>query len=262
MGKLLYTVLLTFQVIVYYSECCVVSFEAEYGTSNGVEQFRSSASNGITVLIKSGDKIEHTFQTNSSCEVSVTNIAYSNDGLSDSVSVTIDETAIGTFQSVAASRNGMLWDVFKTSGPIGNAFEISPGEHVLTLTVTSDSADDYGVEIDKTTLSVVCANIVDIGPEEDCPKSVVNVADPIAEFGASSPSDSQITPVFETSTPSNDSGDTGLTPGDITGIVIGIIVIVLAVPGTIVAIIKLKRKWYFLIITKRYKNFKGQLLEI
>ena len=244
MGKLLYTVLLTFQVIVYYSECCVVFFEAEYGTSNGVEQFRSSASNGITVLIKCGDKIEHTFQTNSSCEVSVTNIAYSNDGLSDSVSVTIDETAIGTFQSVAANRNGMLWDVFKTSGPIENAFEISPGEHVLTLTVTL--ADDYGVEIDKTTLSVVCANIVDIGPEEDCPKSVVNVADPIAEFGASTPSDSPITPVFETITPSDDSGDTGLTPGDITGIAIGIIVIGLAVPGTIVAIIKLiqKRKGY------------------
>ena len=244
MRKLLYTVVLTFQVYACYS--CIVWFEAERGTSNGEQMFRSRASNEIAVLLKSGDKINHTFRTNASCGISVMNVIYSNDGLSDTISVTVNGTFLGNFQSRAETGNGLLWNVFRSSGPLGTVFEITPGEYILTLTVAP--ADENGVEIDEIILSVVCANIIDVGPNEECPKSVVSITDSNTEFKINTQSDSHTDPNtdFGDGT-SSDNSDTGLTTGEIIGIVAAVVGIVIAVPGSILATLNLKKKcttWY------------------
>ena len=207
MGKLLYTVVLIFQVIVYYSECCIVRLEAEHGTSNGVEMIRGRASNDRTVLLKMRGEIEHTFRISSFCGVSVTNVTYSNDGLSDIILLTINGTdIIGSFKSRARSGRGRLWNVFRSTGPVGNYVGLSPGEHTLVLTVMA-SEDDYGVEIDETTLSVVCANNIDVNSQEECPKSEVDIT------------------LSGTPGPSKDSGK-GLIVNLIVGIAFGIFLVV------------------------------------
>lgn len=154
-----------------------------------------------------GESIEHTIRASSSCGVTVSNVAYSNDGISDFIALSRDAIALGNFRTVAETGNGDLWNTFKNSGPVGNPYEIYSGTHKLTLKVIL--ADQYGVEIDRTTLNIVCAGI-ETGPEEECPKSAVEV------IGAE-----------ETK---------GLTTGVIVGIVFGIATFLIGMPGCILAI--------------------------
>ena len=181
MGQLYFIALMLW--LSYGSNCCIVELEAEHGTSHGMEMYRGSASNGLTVLLHSGEYILHTFRASSSCGVTVSDVTYSNDGKSDLIALSRDSIALGNFRTIAVTGNGYLWNSFKHSGPVGHPYEISPGTHNLTLRVVS--ADQYGVEIDKTTLSIVWAGI-ETGPEEPCPKSAVEVINTVGSEGLSS----------------------------------------------------------------------------
>ena len=175
MGRL-YSIALILWLSVSFSNCChmIVQLEAEHGASNGTQMYRGSASNGLTISLNSGQRIEHVFRASSSCGVTVQNVAYSNDGISDYIALSRDGIALGSFHTVAATGGGELWNTFKNSGPVGNPYEISSGTHTLTLKVVSAVQYGHGVEIDWTTLSVVCAGI-ETGPEEGCPNSVEEV---------------------------------------------------------------------------------------
>ena len=71
------------------SNCCIVQLEAEQGNSNGTQRYRGSASNERTILLHNGESIEHTMRASSSCGVTVSNVAYSNDGISDLIALSI-----------------------------------------------------------------------------------------------------------------------------------------------------------------------------
>ena len=145
------------------------------------------------------------------------NVAYSNDGISDYIALSRDGIAFGNFHTVAATGGGDLWNIFKNSGPVGHPYEISSGTHTLTLKVVSAVQYGHGVEIDRTTLSVVCAGI-ETGPEEGCPNLNFNS-------------------VVEDETDS--SGLTALL-GETIGGSCGVMVLI-TVPGCILAIYKLSQ---------------------
>ena len=55
------------------------------------------------------------------------------------------------------SLNGLLWNQFLPTGPVGKALKI--GEGVYNLTITATAADEYGVEIDYVSLLFTnCSN--------------------------------------------------------------------------------------------------------
>ena len=179
MEKLLCALVATL-LFIRHCNTCFVQFEAEYGVSDGVQIFRAPASNGITVLLENGNRIGHTFRigARSSCSVTVANVAYSNEGLADVIILSIDNTIVGSFESIAQTGGGVSYTVNNT-GILGNPADLFSGEHSLSVQVIS--AGDDGVEIDRTTMSVVCIN-TEAGPGEKCPSTEVEITDDIPEF--------------------------------------------------------------------------------
>ena len=131
-------------------------FEAENGVCSGQckQMMRSAASDGLTVFIELGDKLNHSMEIKSNCSISVENCRYSTDGpLPDTVSISLANTDVGSFITISRNGNGHLWNVFKDSGPVGQHLQLPSGHYDLILLL---SVDNYGVEIDKTTLNFNC----------------------------------------------------------------------------------------------------------
>ena len=131
-------------------------FEAERGVCFGQckQMARSTASDGMTVLIRLGDELHHTMEIKSNCSVSVGNVRYSTDGpFTDTVNISLANTEVGYFNSTSRKGEGHLWNVFKDSGPVGQHLMLQSGSYDLVLFL---SVDDLGVEIDKTSLNFNC----------------------------------------------------------------------------------------------------------
>ena len=140
-------------VSVAATSCGALDLEAERGANypTGAQRSRSNASNEATVLLHQGQSVTLHFSVFSACSVSVTNVAYTNDGESDTISVTIDETSVGSFQTFGHSNFGHNWNVVRNSGGVGDSVSITSGSH--TVRVTATTTDQFGVEIDKVSLS-------------------------------------------------------------------------------------------------------------
>ena len=86
------------------------------------------ASDGQTVLLKLGDELHQTMAIKSNCSVSVRNVRYSTDGpLPDIVSISLNDTGIGSFNTVSREGEGQLWNVFRDSGPMGQHLQLKSG---------------------------------------------------------------------------------------------------------------------------------------
>lgn len=138
-----------------------LTIQAEDGASTSASiNYRSGATNGLAVFLKQGGELTLIFQLtgNETCTMSISNIQYSNDGLSDELTLGIkDYDTIGKIVTRADSRRGLLWNTFIPTGPVGKALEI--GEGVYNLTITATAADEYGVEIDYVSLLFAnCSN--------------------------------------------------------------------------------------------------------
>ena len=151
------------------SSGCYVDFEAEYGTSTGTTMHRSEASNKMTVLLFESESIEHRFTTSSSCVFMLRGLHYSNDGLTDNVTLSINGQFIVQVETIQEYGDGHLWNEIRDSGSIGKEISIAPGQHSLEISVTS--SDSYGVEIDVTILDFSCENDNDVNGR--CLKTVV-----------------------------------------------------------------------------------------
>ena len=134
--------------------CASVDLEAEDGSHSGTVHSCSEASGLQTVYLQRDGYVENTFLTTGTCTVSVINVLYSNDGDSDTITLSIDGTTVGSFNTLAASDGGQLWNTFRSSGSVGNTLALNGTNHYLRLVATS--ADQYGVELDKSVLSVAC----------------------------------------------------------------------------------------------------------
>ena len=140
-----------------------VEIQAEDGISTEAEKmFRSNAKNGVAVLIKQEASVTLFFQMigNSTCQMRVENLRYSNDGQSDVFTITLNQArsiALGSARTRDASSNGELWNEFRDTGPIGQHTNIREGLYHLVITATI--ADEYGVEIDYMKLKISgCSN--------------------------------------------------------------------------------------------------------
>ena len=129
-----------------------IDLEAENGSEifRGTVMDRNRASNQKTVRLTDGGYAVNAFETDSTCLVFVSNVAYTNDGNSDNVTVSIDDKHIGSFETVVVNNVGDYWDFVQNSASLGRE-QFQPGSHRLRLEV-----DGLGVEIDKSTLTLVC----------------------------------------------------------------------------------------------------------
>ena len=135
--------------------CCRVDFIAEYGNTNGEVIPRSAASYGHTVrFTRRGKFLYWFFTTQSTCNIDVLNVLYTNDGPSDNLTVYLNENFIGSFQSVDHSKEGVYWNKIVESGLIGRTTVLQQGNHTLNISIVT--VDIHGVEIDKVTLGVLC----------------------------------------------------------------------------------------------------------
>ena len=67
-----------------------------------------------------------------SCDqLTVTDIRYSNDGLSDVVDIFLNTSKIGQFTSKVVVDNGDGWNVFQSSGQVGIPVKIHKGVYNL-----------------------------------------------------------------------------------------------------------------------------------
>ena len=129
--------------------------EAELASvMKGKTMYRSNASGGITVNIVKNGYLIWNLNVTGSCDMQVMSVRYSNDGMSDTVEMFLNERKLGSFRTVAQSKEGELWNVFRSSGVLGKAVPLLTGQNALKLLVTE--ADKPGVEIDKVTLKSSC----------------------------------------------------------------------------------------------------------
>ena len=149
-------------------EGCQWSNEAEHGITNGTVTHRGDTSNKQTVRLSEGQYVVWGFVTDSSCLLQVFNIEYTNDGLSDTITVYVDGRIAGSFNTRSQSGDGHLWNEPVSTGKVGNETMLFSGDHTIKLVATE--VDEHEVEIDKVTLALLCIN--DISDSEgQCPKS-------------------------------------------------------------------------------------------
>ena len=158
-----------------YTCCgCRVDIEAEHGVSaNGVQMYHNKASNGITLLVKQGENITFEFKvTPSTCQLTVDDIRYSNDGISDTLLVYLNMKIIGQFISTAVERYDP-GTIFRRSSQVGNPVQVLQGTNQLQI--LAKTTDEYGVELDKISLQFNCSNTtIALSTSDVCPQSVVN----------------------------------------------------------------------------------------
>lgn len=142
----------------------LITLEAEDGSYNGSQMYRSAASGKATVLLAALQSVTNMFTTESSCFVAIHDVAYTNDGGSDMVEVYIDDILIGSFRTISASNHGINWNVIRKTGMIGEKKQVNSGSHKLLLKAAN--TDTYGVELDKITLNLinctVCLNVTSL----------------------------------------------------------------------------------------------------
>ena len=175
MHKVMQILLTLFVLQLCAIEGCQWSIEAEHAIVNpntaefnGTIETRSRASNQQTVRLEEGQYIAWMITTDSSCLLQVINVQYTNDGLSDTITVYIDGKMVGFFKTRSRSGEGHLWNEPVSSGKVGNETMLSSGDHTITL--IASEVDEYLVEIDKITLALLCTNDIS-NTEGSCPKS-------------------------------------------------------------------------------------------
>ena len=209
--------------LISLSFALAVNLEAENSDSGSSREliFRSAASGGYVVNRRQDEYIIWHFNTNTSCEVVISGIYYSNDGGPDTIELKVDDSSIGHFTTTAVSQEGNQWNTFRSSGTVGNPVTLSEGQHALKLTVTM--ADEFGVDIDKVTLSGPCIvrsssiQTFDSSTGTPLPHTIATTNDGIIE-----------------STGDGSAGPTDLTTAEKAGIAIGAVTLVFGAIGVII----------------------------
>ena len=139
-----------------YTIQTTISLEAERGTYTGHKVQRSRASGQHTVRLHQGQYVENSFTTHCSCSVTVTNVIYTNDGGSDTITLSLDGRAVGTFHTHSQSNHGKLWNIPRHSGKVGGSVVFGRGVHTVRIEATK--TDTYLVEIDRVILTEGCGS--------------------------------------------------------------------------------------------------------
>ena len=158
-----------------------MDIEGEYGTG-GEHRSRSHASGRRTEYVRQGQSISFYLEViPRMCQLTVVDVQYSNNGLSDLIILYLNTTVIGQFTSgILDSRDG--WNIFQNSGQVGNPIKINKGTYKLQILIAK-SDDEYGIEIDKVSLEFNCdTDIV----SKVCLQSVVKISGTSGSFSGGS----------------------------------------------------------------------------
>ena len=126
--------------------------------------------------------------------------------------MSINDTLIGSFRTLASSNYGHNWNIFYTETIFQSKATLKAHSGSYIIEVFSRDTDKYGIEIDKVSLQLQCVRQI-TGTSGDCPVQVISV---------------------EGSDSENESG--GLSAGAIVGIVFGVLGCLIAIPGAYVAL--------------------------
>jgi hypothetical protein len=88
-----------------------------------------------------------------SLSVQIERVIYSNDGTSKTLTVSVDWTFIGTFNTHSHTDFGRLWNTFLPSPLFTRTLALDPGWHSLRLRVWGGRPGE-GVEIDRVVMIV------------------------------------------------------------------------------------------------------------
>lgn len=121
-------------------------------TSTITERKPASNNRALWMLMSQGGLLKFEFCLAKETDVRVDNILYSNDGKEDSFTVLLNWEEIGTFQTHSKSQGGKGWNEYVQTGRIGHTHRLPAGRHTLVLQLTQ--SDQYGVEIDKVSITV------------------------------------------------------------------------------------------------------------
>lgn len=130
--------------------------------SAGVEfqhrlKWRQNAEDQATIWLFGGEQLKIHFDIASDATVEVVDVRYSNDGDFDDIALYLDGQRLGDFKTQTHYAWGNLWNIFRSSGPIGIPQYLRAGEHTITLSV--ENSDEYGVEIDYIRLNVLGSRV-------------------------------------------------------------------------------------------------------
>ena len=160
---------------------CALPVEAEDG-NGGREQTRSEASGEVSVALLQGEELFHQLHlsdTRNSCYVELLSVTYSNDGPADTISVSLNGSLLGTFNSTEESNSGHNWNVFYEEN-IDNPFRVYINNGQSQLKSSAVATDSNGVEIDYLLLELYCPQEEIVG---ECPLSPVIKNDCIISSG-------------------------------------------------------------------------------
>ena len=209
---------------------CNVTLKAENGVG-GKQMYRSRASGGISVLLYEGQTITEIIlihNTNDECSLKLQNVVYSNDGISDDVTVSINGTKLGSFKSEPRSEQGEGWNNFQVRAGFSTEEKLTDSLYNISLDVTQ--ADEYGIEIDTLTLLLSCiTEVAEEDASQKCPPSLVTHI--IGNDGITSATAD--TTGSEATEATDGSKDTNETIISIVLVVFGGIALVLGVPSAI-----------------------------
>lgn len=119
--------------------------------------WRSGASGVSSLHMFEGDTINITLCLSETTEIVIDELVYSNDGESDIININIDDIYFPWFKTEETDGGwGKYWNIFKSSGILGEPVILNKGSH--TIGVTIESADYYGVEFDVIKVSAEVEN--------------------------------------------------------------------------------------------------------
>ncbi|KAK3580071.1 hypothetical protein CHS0354_001023 [Potamilus streckersoni] len=124
---------------------------------------RDDASDKQTIWLHKGEELNIGFSLPKDAVVDVKDVRYSNDGGQDRIKLTLDDEELGDFLTHPGYGWGNAWNLFWSSGPIGEMVPVDSGQHMLSLKV--DEADDYGVEIDYIRFEVYGSTVQELQQE-------------------------------------------------------------------------------------------------
>ena len=136
--------------------CRYIDIEAESGVHNGQVMLRADASNMFTVWLHKGENISFMYNVlmNESCQVKISEITWSNDGLDDVLDIYIDGIYTSGVATVHHTGDGHYWNNFFTSELSGSYTSLMYGRHSIMVYATT--TDDHGAEIDRIRLESLC----------------------------------------------------------------------------------------------------------
>ena len=127
-----------------------MSFEAELGAGEGTLMQRAQASGGRTIHLAPGERRRWTFTTGAqeARYALLVTCSNDNDGESEILTATIDDTLIGSLEARDTGDNGVGWEGFVTDRLGG--FSLRAGTHTLML---ESRGGDGCAEIDLLTVT-------------------------------------------------------------------------------------------------------------